>query len=164
MLSRTLLTRVLNHHLKVCKPRVSFSTEVSSPDSEKPKISGFAKAFEKFSKPDPVEEEKDVEFTKLLRNSKLVDLGDPENKLVYGKIYHVVGDDLYVDFGGKFPCVCQRPRKNAEEYVRGARVRLILKDLELSTKFLGSEKDLTILEADAVLLGVVRRNTGESAS
>lgn len=163
MLPRTILTGVVNQYLKGLS-RLHFSSEVSSSENEKPKTSGFAKAFEKFSKPEPVEEEKDVEFAKLLRNSKQVDLGDPENKLLYGKIFHVVGDDLYIDFGGKFPCVCTRPRKNAEEYVRGARVRIILKDLELSTKFLGSEKDLTILEADAVLLGVVRRNTSENAS
>jgi small subunit ribosomal protein S28 len=78
-------------------------------------------------------------------------------QVVVGKVYHVVDDDLYIDFGGKFPCVCARPRRGGHLYTRGTEVRLLIKKLELSQKFLGHEKEMSLLEADCVLLGLVNR-------
>ena len=49
-------------------------------------------------------------FSSLMRNCKFTQMGDPVGRIVVGRIYHVVEDDLYIDFGHKFPCVCQRPR------------------------------------------------------
>jgi hypothetical protein len=52
-------------------------------------------------------------FAKMFRHSKFVSLGDLQNKFLIGRVIEVVGDDLYIDYGGKFNCVCKRPEKNA---------------------------------------------------
>lgn len=123
-------------------------------ESEK-KLSGFAQSYEKFSHIDDKIPEMPKTFVSLIRNSKFVDLGDPEGKLVIGEIFHVVDDDLYIDFGWKFHCVCRKPVKNGQYYVRGSKVRLRIKDLELSSRFLGATTDVTLLEADCVLVGLI---------
>ena len=56
-------------------------------------------------------------FASLVRNCKLTRIGNPVGKVVIGKIYHVVGEDLYIDFGHKFGCVCTKPRYDQFRYL-----------------------------------------------
>ena len=91
----------------------------------------------------------------LPKNLKSLNIHCDIFQIVVGKIYHVVDDDLYLDFGGKFHCVCTRPRgPSGRAYQRGVEVRLRIKKLESSQKFLGYEKEMSLLEAECILLGL----------
>ncbi|EJW79868.1 hypothetical protein WUBG_09222 [Wuchereria bancrofti] len=101
-------------------------------------------------------------FAELFRRSKFVQLGDFEGRVVIGEIVRRIADDLYIDMGLKLNAVCKAPVMKNESYKIGAKVLLRLHDPELSELFLGSTKELTLLEADATLLSLYRPCSDES--
>lgn len=86
--------------------------------------SGLEKAIQMFERVDmsmkenvqssKTDDDKPVSFATMLRRSKLIGIGKPEGRVVVGTIIETMNDDLYIDFGGKFHCVCKAPRTNAE--------------------------------------------------
>ncbi|XP_015226940.1 PREDICTED: 28S ribosomal protein S28, mitochondrial [Cyprinodon variegatus] len=137
-------------------PSISIRTSFSSDcdDGARPG-SGFAAAFQRQAE---LQREADGDqsgsipgqeqtFASLFKEAPIRD------NVVVGRIFHVVRDDLYIDYGGKFHCVCRRPAAGGERLQRGSRVRLKILDPELTARFLGAKTDTTLLEAQGILLG-----------
>lgn len=104
-------------------------------------------------------------FAKMFRQSKFVQLGGLKGRILSGRIVDVVDDDLYVDFGGKFHTVVQRPQnKQRDQYVIGAVVSIRLQAWEMAARFLGAARHISLLEADAQLVGLLRRVDRSSKS
>lgn len=110
-------------------------------------------AFNELDVPENIPENRYNSFAYLLRCSNFMEMGNPKGKIVAGIVVRDVDDDLYIDFGWKFYCVCHKPEKNKHLFVTGTVVYCVIKQLELSTKFLGATKDISLCEASCTLLG-----------
>uniref|UniRef100_A0A7E4VM58 S1 motif domain-containing protein n=1 Tax=Panagrellus redivivus TaxID=6233 RepID=A0A7E4VM58_PANRE len=161
MLSRFVLRRLASSALKPHNFRnTSTATATSTTSATATDDFDFDDFEELISDVTSIKHDSTQTFAKLLRESKFVQLGDFDGRLVIGNIVHRVHDDLYVDFGMKFNAVVKAPEDDATKYTIGSRVLLRLRDPELSEKFLGSKRELTLLEADASLVKLLGGGQG----
>ncbi|KAM7540687.1 hypothetical protein Aperf_G00000027309 [Anoplocephala perfoliata] len=94
-------------------------------------------------------------FATLLRESTFVQLGNFNQREVVGVVIENVNDsDLYIDFGGKFLAVVSQPENSF--YPRGSLVRIRLRDPEMANRFMVNIRAISLLEADATLIGPYR--------
>ncbi|VDK53945.1 unnamed protein product [Anisakis simplex] len=116
-------------------------------------IDGVSMKHVNFDETSSAPEQKQSSFANLLRHSKFMQLGDFDGCIVVGKVVNQVANDIYIDFGLKFNAVCKiLPSLQNEKFVIGSNVLIRLHNPELSQQFLGSTRDLTLLEADATLI------------
>ncbi|KAF7494325.1 28S ribosomal protein S28 [Sarcoptes scabiei] len=131
----------------------NFQTVLRNIISDSYSLKNFSTSSRLFDKKLPI---KSLTFASLFRDSPICQLGLPENKILVGEIVNVVDNDVYIDFGFKFLSICKLPKNQMKNYIKGARIKLKLNDLELSDRFLGSNQDMTLLEADATLIRLHR--------
>ena len=86
-------------------------------------------------------------FRSLLANSRLLAFGDPVGKTFEAEVIAVVDDQLYVDFGSKFHAVIPKPASRGEQFKRGTKLEVLVKDLEVTQHFLGDSTTTSLLEA-----------------
>ena len=101
-------------------------------------------------------EDEEESFKKLLDSSRFIQCINPVGKVVEANIIAVVGEKLYVDFGSKFHAVVPLPEEDSDRYRVGTKVLARVKDLEMTGHFVGDKRHLSLLEAEAELVGLAQ--------
>ena len=102
-----------------------------------------------------VSQQREERFSEVFRHSRFVQTVGPVGKMVRGEIIAVEDGNLYVDFGCKFHAVVPRPRLKSELYRKGSKVKVRVRDLEVTGHFLGDSRDTSLLEAKVELVGLI---------
>lgn len=87
----------------------SFDSRVVEVKNESKTVTSPLSSSKKTSSSLTVTKKTPITFAQMFKESQFVNLGDMENKYLIGKIVDIVGDDMYIDYGGKFNCVCKIP-------------------------------------------------------
>ena len=95
-------------------------------------------------------------FKQLLDSSKFIQCINPVGKVVEADIIAKVGEKLYIDFGSKFHAVVPLPEEDRDRYIVGTKVLAQVKDLEMTDHFIGAKRHLSLLEAEAELVGLAQ--------
>ena len=98
----------------VSPPPSQPETQLVSSTTDSAAVDSNLELKSKFSQMINTEPKEAVTFARMFRHSKFVSLGDLNNKYLIGRVVDICGDDLYIDYGGKFNCVCKRPERNAK--------------------------------------------------
>uniref|UniRef100_H2YG89 28S ribosomal protein S28, mitochondrial n=1 Tax=Ciona savignyi TaxID=51511 RepID=H2YG89_CIOSA len=86
------------------------------------------------------ESSKVVSFATLLRNSPFVHLSAQKLPKVVGRIMKIHDNNLYIDIGTKFYCVCPVSSEDLKKYHEDGKVMVAVKDFELSASFLAQQQ------------------------
>jgi len=110
--------------------------------------------FQPFSAEKDIRTYKKGSFADLFRKSNFARTKNPANKEMEGVILSLNDDKMYVDFGAKFHGVVDLPKDSFGCYV-GARVVVLVEELEAVGHFIGDPKHNSLLEARVQLKRVL---------
>lgn len=125
-----------------------------STNAEEVDVEQLYAPFERFSTDMDVHKHKEGSFQDLFKKSQFVQARNLVGKEVEGVIIAIHQDKLYVDFGCKFHAVIS-PDLLKKSYSVGARVSIVVEELEVTGHFIGDNRHNSLLEARAELCQLI---------